>query len=145
MGKSTQTAGAPIPGRERAPAVVEWHGPCLVSRKPKRKHRTKNQLAAEMLAVLAGWLPTREILVVADSAYIGKHLLRQRPANVEALGPIHWKAALYDVLPEAPGRTKHGRRWPTPREMLANDQQWPATKHAIPFKNGVTREQTCEY
>ncbi|HWG47208.1 MAG TPA: transposase [Gemmataceae bacterium] len=108
--------------------------------KPKREHRTKNQLAAEMLAVLAGWLPTREILVVADSAYIGKHLLRQRPANVEALGPIHWKAALYEVLPEAQGRTKHGRRWPTPREMLANDQQGPATKQAIPFKNGVTRE-----
>lgn len=108
--------------------------------KPKREHRTKNQLAAEMLAVLAGWLPTREILVVADSAYIGKHLLRQRPANVEALGPIHWKAALYDVLPEAQGRTKHGCRWPTPREMLANDQQWPATKQAIPFKSGVTRE-----
>lgn len=54
----------------------------------------KNQLAAEMLAVLSAWLPTRKILVVADSAYIGKHLLRQRPANVEALGPIHWKAAL---------------------------------------------------
>src|SRR5271168_2912849 len=28
--------------------------------KTKQEHRTKNQLAAEMLAVLAGWLPTRE-------------------------------------------------------------------------------------
>jgi hypothetical protein len=65
--------------------------------KSKQEHRTKNQLAAEMLTVLAGWVPTREILVVADSAYIGKHLLRPRPANVDALGPIHWKAALYEA------------------------------------------------
>jgi hypothetical protein len=28
---------------------------------------------------------------------MAKHLLRKRPANVEALGPIHWKAALYDL------------------------------------------------
>src|SRR5262249_51485491 len=80
------------------------------------------------------------ILVVADSAYIGKHLLRKRPANVEALGPIHWKAALYEAWAEAQGRTKHGPRWPTPKEMLANDQQWPATKQRITFKSGVTRE-----
>ena len=78
--------------------------------------------------------------MVADSAYIGKHLLKQRPANVEALGPIHWKAALYEALTEAQGRTKHGCRWPTPKEMLANDQRWPATKQTITFKNGVTRE-----
>jgi hypothetical protein len=107
--------------------------------KPKKDHRTKNQLAAEMLVVLAGWLPTREILVIADSAYMGKHLLKQRPANVEALGPIHWKAALYEALPEPQGRTKHGGRWPTPREMLGNDQRWPATQQTIPFKSGVTR------
>jgi hypothetical protein len=108
--------------------------------KPKHEHRTKNQLAAEMVAVLADWLPTREILVVADSAYIGKHLLKQRPANVQALGPIHGKAALYEALTEVQGRTKHGGRWPTPKEMLANDQRWPATKHTITFPNGVTRE-----
>ena len=108
--------------------------------KPKKEHRTKNHLTAEMVAVLARWLPAREILVVADSAYMAKHLLRKRPANVEALGPIHWKAALYEAWTEAQGRTKHGRRWPTPKEMLADDQQWPAMKEAITFKSGVTRE-----
>ena len=30
--------------------------------KPKKQHRTKSQLAAEMVAVLAGWLPQRQIL-----------------------------------------------------------------------------------
>jgi DDE superfamily endonuclease len=108
--------------------------------KPTPGHRTKNHLAADMVAVLARWLPGRKILVVADSAYIGKRLLRRRPANVEALGPIHWKAALYEALTEAQGRTKHGRRWPTPREMLANDLRWPAAKQTLTFKSGVTRE-----
>jgi len=108
--------------------------------KPRKEHRTKNHLAAEMVAVLAGWLPTREMLVVADSAYMCKHLLRQRPSNVEALGPIHWKAALYEAWAEVQGRTKHGDRWPTPKEMLANDQRWPATRQTLTFPNGVTRE-----
>src|ERR1700733_13598397 len=30
--------------------------------KPKKEHPTKNQRAADMLTVRAGWLPTREIL-----------------------------------------------------------------------------------
>jgi DDE superfamily endonuclease len=108
--------------------------------KPRAEHRTKNQLAAEMLAVLAGWLPAREILAVADGAYISKDLLRGRPANVEALGPIHWKAALYEAWAEPRGRRRRGGRWPTPKEMLANDRRWPATRQAILFKGGVERE-----
>jgi hypothetical protein len=108
--------------------------------KSNKAHRTKSQLAAEMLAVLAEWLPERQILMVADSAYIGKHLLRKRPANVDALGPIHWKAALYEAWAEPHGRQQHGRRWPTPKAMLANERQWPARKQTITFKNGVERE-----
>jgi hypothetical protein len=107
--------------------------------KPKQEHRTKSQLAAEMVAVLAGWLPQRQILVIGDSAYIGKHLLRQRPANVDALGPIHWKAALFEALSEPQGRKKHGRRLPTPRQMMADRRRWPARTETIAFKNGVER------
>jgi DDE superfamily endonuclease len=108
--------------------------------KPKKEHRTKSQLAAEMVRVLAGWLPERQILVVGDSAYIGKHLLKERPANVEGLGPIHWKAALYEAFAVAQGKQKHGKRLPTPKEMLADAQRWPAKKQKITFKNGVTRK-----
>src|SRR5271165_2619541 len=108
--------------------------------KSKKEHRTKSQLASEMLAVLAGWLPQRKILVTGDSAYIGKHLLRQRPANVEAVGPIHWKAALYEAWGEAQGRRQHGHRWPTPRAMLANRRCWPPRKQTLTFKNGCARE-----
>jgi DDE superfamily endonuclease len=106
----------------------------------KKDHRTKSQLAAEMVAVLAGWLPQRKILVIADSAYMGKHLLRERPANVEALGPIHWKAALYEAWAEPRGRQQHGCRWPNPKALLANEQGWPSQKQTITFKSGVERE-----
>jgi len=108
--------------------------------KSKKEHRTKSQLAAEMVAVLAGWLPERKILVIGDSAYIGKHLLRQRPANVDALGPIHWKAALYEAWAEPQGRQQHGRRLANPKAMLDNEQRWPTRKEKIAFKNGVERE-----
>lgn len=108
--------------------------------KSKKEHRTKSQLAAEMLTVLAGWLPGRKIMVLGDSAYLCKHLLRERPANVDALGPIHWKAALYEAWPEPRGRQQHGRRLPNPQAMLADDQRWPRRTETIAFKNGLERE-----
>jgi hypothetical protein len=119
---------------------ILWRVYAKQGAKPKQEHRTKSQLAAEMLAVLAGWLPQRQILAVADSSYLGKHLLKKRPANVDALGPLHWKAALYEAWPQPQGRRQHGDRLPTPKEMLADDRQWPAQKQQIPFKSGVTRE-----
>jgi hypothetical protein len=108
--------------------------------KPKKQHRTKSQLAAEMVAVLAGWLPQRKILVVADGAYIGKHLLRHRPANVDALGPIHWKAALYEAWAEPRGRQQHGERRSNPKTLLTDEQRWPSRRETILFKNGIERE-----
>ena len=108
--------------------------------KSKQEHRTKSQLAAEMVAVLAGWFPQRKILVIGDSAYMGKHLLRQRPANVDAVGPIHWKAALYEAWLQPQGRRKHGGRLPNPKAMLADERRWPCKTETIAFKNGVERQ-----
>jgi hypothetical protein len=107
--------------------------------KTKKEHRSKSLLAAEMIAVVAGWFPERRFMVVADSAYIGKHLLRQRSANVDALGPICWKAALYEVEKQPRRGCRHGQRLPTPAEMLKDDQRWPAKRRRITFKNGVKR------
>jgi len=119
---------------------ILWRVYAKQGARPRKEHRTKSQLAAEMLAVLAGWLPQRQILVVADGAYLGKHLLKQRPAHVDALGPIHWQAALYEAWAKPQGRRKHGSRLPTPKEMLADGRRWPAQKQTITFKSGVTRE-----
>ena len=50
-------------------------------------HQTKSQLARQMLDLVATWLPERTVYVVADSAYIGKHLLKGLPKQVQAIGP----------------------------------------------------------
>jgi DDE superfamily endonuclease len=88
-------------------------------------HRTKSQLAREMVEVVASWLPGRGLMVVGDSAYIGKHLLKGLPEGVAAVGPIHWKAALTSPLPEGyAGRRKKGEPLTTPKQALVDDR-WP--------------------
>jgi hypothetical protein len=49
-------------------------------------HQTKSQLARQMVDLVATWLPQRTLYVVADSAYVGKHLLRGLPGHVHAIG-----------------------------------------------------------
>jgi hypothetical protein len=118
---------------------ILWRVYAKKGTKSRQEHQTKSQLAAAMIAVVAAWFPQRHVLVVADHAYIGKHLLRRRPANVEALGPICWKAALYAAVAEPVRGRRHGERWPTPAAMLADDQRWPPQRPTIPFKNGCKR------
>ena len=108
--------------------------------KTKQEHRTKSRLAAEMVALLATWVGDRQIMVVADSAYIGKHLLKDRPARVDAVGPLCWKAALTCPLAGGEhGRCRKGKRLPTPAQMLKDDRRWPAKPMTITFKNEVER------
>ena len=108
--------------------------------KSKKEHRTKSQLAAEMITVLTWWFPDRQFLAVADSAYIGKYLLHNRPKNVDVLGPIGWKAALHEVVEQPVRGRRHGNRQPTPAQWLADDQNHPAETMTIPFKNGCERK-----
>lgn len=63
---------------------------------------------------------------VGDVAYVGQHLLKHRPANVQVLGPLRWDAALNAPLgPSASKRRKKGDRLPTPRLMLeGDDPRW---------------------
>ena len=108
--------------------------------KTKAEHRTKVDLAADMIRTLAGWLPGHKILVIADSAYMGKGLLKNRPANVEAIGPICWTAALMQVIRTRDGQeVSSGKRLPTPREILADDRGWPPAMQTIRFGNGQTK------
>jgi hypothetical protein len=107
--------------------------------KTKQEHQTKSQLAAALIAQVAGWFPEREFLVVADIAYIGKALLQQRPPNVAVLGPLCWTAALYEAVAEPRRGHRYGQRLATPKAMLADDRQWPAQEELIAFKNGCER------
>jgi hypothetical protein len=99
----------------------------LYAKKGKGKtgeHRTKPQLAREMIEVASGWLPGRRLVVLGDSAYLGKHLLKGLPQDVAAVGPIHWKAALTEPLPEGyAGRRKKGA-WLTTPTLALEDPRW---------------------
>jgi len=94
--------------------------------KPKTEHRTRSQLAAEMVQVLAAWLPNSKLRIIADSAYIGKYLLKDRPANVDVIGPIPWDAELTEpLLKPAHRRRKRGPRLPSPHDILHGaDPRW---------------------
>jgi len=86
-------------------------------------HQTKSQLARQMLDLVATWLPEHAVYVVADSAYMGKHLLKGLAENVHAIGPIHPKASLSRPLPpESTGKRRIGEPLARPKEMMADPE-----------------------
>ncbi|MGO8750668.1 MAG: transposase [Thermoguttaceae bacterium] len=109
-------------------------------KKSRAQHRTKSQLAAELVNQVARWFPTRKIQVVDDCAYVGQHLLQGREPNVEVIGPIRWDAALTTpVPPDAKKGRKKGDRLPTPAQILANYDRWPAQDVTLKFPKGKRR------
>jgi hypothetical protein len=111
-------------------------------------HQKKTQVAARLAAQAAGWFPGRDVCLVADGAYVNAATLRQRPANLHVLGPIHPKAALY-APPQAPagkrraGRPpKKGRRLPLPREMFEDAAAYPGRVRRFDFPGGPRKLRT---
>jgi DDE superfamily endonuclease len=99
-------------------------------------HRTRPQLAVELITLAASWFPDRDILVSGDSAYGGKSVLSNLPAKVHLISRVHSKAALYQLPPAAPtggngkpkGRPrKKGARLPGMSDW-ANDTSQPWTE-----------------
>jgi hypothetical protein len=107
-------------------------------------HQPRPQLAAEMTRRLAEANPERTFWLVGDSAYINATLLQGRPTNLHVIGPLHWKAALYQ-RPEPPHagqrgrRRQKGERLPTPKAMIEDSAADPAELLEIAFPK-VTRE-----
>jgi hypothetical protein len=83
--------------------------------KPDPDHRTRPQLALEMIQLFAAWFPGREILVSGDSAYGGQSVLRHLPANVDLISHVHPKGALYAPPPPPPPGRRGPRRKKGPR------------------------------
>jgi len=79
--------------------------------KPKSdpSHRSRPQLALEMIQVFAAWFPGRQIVVSGDSAYGGHSVLRHLPANVDLISHVHPKGALY-APPPPPAKGRRGAR-----------------------------------
>ena len=103
-------------------------------------HCKRTQLAAELIRHLADAIPHRSFSLVADSAYINTAVLSNLPDNVEVIGPLPKKAALYlPPMPKVEGQKgaprKKGLRLPQPVQLLKEPKllQEMADRHAEEF------------
>ena len=92
------------------------------------KHRTRPELALELIRLVARWFPDEEIVVLGDSAYGGRSVLSHLPSNVHLISRVAGNAALYQPAPpRRPGQRgpsrKKGDRLPGMVEWAADPEQ----------------------
>jgi len=92
-------------------------------------YRKKTELAAELLAIFAGWTGTRRVELAVDSGYANETVARNRPATVVLFGAMRPDAVLTEAPPprskHANGRPRvRGETLPKP-EALAQDESHP--------------------
>jgi hypothetical protein len=107
-------------------------------------YQSRPQAAALLARHLAQANPDRTFWLVGDAASVNAAVLQGRPANLQVIGPLHGKAALYDVPgPRREGQRgaprKKGDRLPTPKAMIEDLATDPAQTQTIAFPQ-VTRE-----
>jgi DDE superfamily endonuclease len=100
--------------------------------KPDPNHRTRPELALELIHLVAAWFPDDELIVTGDSAYGGKSILSHLPPNVHLISHVHPKGALYQPAPLKAAKTrgparKKGDRLPGLAEW-AKDPKQPWTE-----------------
>jgi hypothetical protein len=91
---------------------------------PKADHRTRPELAVELIHLAAAWFPEDLIVVTGDSAYGGRSVLSHLPPNVHLISRVHPKGALYKPpeLPQPGAKTKG--RPPKKGERLPGMAEW---------------------
>jgi DDE superfamily endonuclease len=116
----------------------------LCRKKGQPGHKPRPRSAAELARKLAEANPDRAFWLVGDSAYVNAALLQGRPANLQVIGPLHWKAALFErPAPRQPKQRgasrKKGDRLPTPKAMIEDTTSYPSELMEIAFPR-LTRE-----
>lgn len=97
-------------------------------RKADPDHRTRPELAVELLQWFARLFPDRRIVVSGDSAYGGESVLRPLPANVDLISRVASNAALYEPAPPRRDKQrgaprKKGARLPAMADWAADETQ----------------------
>jgi DDE superfamily endonuclease len=110
----------------------------LYRKKGTDGHQARPQAAAELARELAEANPDRTFWLVGDSAYVNAATLQGRPTNLRVIGPLPWKAALYDrPAPRQPKQRgasrKKGDRLPNPKAMIEDTATYPAELVTIAF------------
>ena len=90
---------------------------------------TKLELLREMVALVAQWAGERAVYLVVDSAYAGRTVLEDRPANVQVVSRLRLDAALYAPAPRRrPGQQgrprRRGDRLPALQDLIARRRHW---------------------
>jgi DDE superfamily endonuclease len=103
--------------------------------KPDPNHRTRPELARELMRLVADWFPKDDLLITGDSAYGGRSVLSHLPANVHLISHVHAKGALYAPAPPRSEKSKgaprkKGARLPSMAEW-ANDSKQAWTELAF--------------
>src|SRR5512135_3750402 len=114
----------------------------LYRKKGQDGYQARPQAAAALARRLAEANPGRAFWLVGDSAYVNAAVLRGRPENLRVIGPLHWKAALYERPGPYGGKgrpPKKGRRLPAPKAMIEDTAAYPAEVLEAAFPK-VTRE-----
>jgi hypothetical protein len=98
-------------------------------RPPDPNHRTRPELAVELIRRFASLFPRRKMIVSGDSAYGGKSVLQHLPEDVDLISRVASNAALYQPAPprrpdqKGPSR-KEGDRLPKMAEWAADTTPW---------------------
>jgi hypothetical protein len=92
-----------------------------VHKKDSSPRKTRPELMAEMIALVAAWFPDRKFVLVVDSLYSGKSVLSNLPENFDLIGPVHARAALYEPAPNEPKRRGPRRK---KGERLSSTAEW---------------------
>ncbi len=79
-------------------------------RKADPNHRTRPQLCVELITLVSTWFPNDVIMLTGDSAYGGKSVLSNLPANVHLISHVHPKGALYAPPPPRTAKSKGAPR-----------------------------------
>jgi hypothetical protein len=93
-------------------------------------HRTRPELALELIGLVARWFPDDEVIVSGDSAYGGRSILSKLPPTVHLISHVHPKGALYEPAPLRVAKTKgrapkRGKRLPTMKQWAEDlHQRW---------------------
>jgi hypothetical protein len=114
-----------------------------------REYRTRPQLAREMIALLASWVPQRTIHLVGDSEYAGKSISRHLPDNVHLTSRMVMNAALYDRPAkrrkgERGAPRKKGKRLPSPVELIKSKKvRWTKIRVTLYDRRVRVWYKTC--
>lgn len=105
------------------PVLFRLYVPKKTAEKKRLPYYTKPQLAVQMLKLLCGSFENCRFHAIGDSAYGGKSVLLELPANCDLTSRLKMDARLYDA-PAPRKRGKRGRppvrgkRLPNPQQML---------------------------